>query len=45
LLGFKLFSISLLGEYCELIDFDKVGLHDENTINDYKTIEEYRINE
>ena len=45
LMGYKLFSISLLGEYCELIDLGKVGLHDENTINDYdyKSIEEYKI--
>jgi hypothetical protein len=32
-----------LGEYCELIDFYKVGLHDESTINDYKTIEEFKF--
>ena len=45
LTGHKLFSISLLGEYCELIDLGKVGLHDENTINDYdyKSIEEYKL--
>ena len=45
LLGFKLYSISILGEYCELIDLDRSGLHDEGTINDndYKSIEEYKL--
>jgi hypothetical protein len=41
----KLFVISLLGEYCEIIDLDKAGLHDKADINDYKSIEQYKLSE
>ena len=37
--GYKLYALSLVGEYCELIDFNRSGLHKEGTVNDYRGIE------
>ena len=40
--NYKLYSISVLGEYCEIIDFNKAGLHDEGEIVDYKSMDELK---
>ena len=33
LMGSKVFIISVLGEYCEIIELTRSGLHDSGTVN------------
>ena len=40
LLGQKIYSLALEGEYCELIDLGRSGLHERVIVKDYRRLED-----
>lgn len=38
LIGSKVYILSVLGEYCEIIELTRSGLHDSGTVEEYKSI-------
>ena len=44
-LGSRLMAVNLLGDYCEVIDFARAGLHDEGVIRDFKRLEDVTLSQ